>query len=225
MATYVITEACIGVKDATCVEVCPASCIHTTPDAPQYYIDPDVCIACEQCFFVCPVDAIFLDEDVPEHLTRYLDINADFFRNTKAVAEPVSFEQAMRIIEGVKAYAGSRGWGVSVSVVDPKGDPIFRGQTEGAAPETEQQALDKAYTAANLQTATHQFARAADAPTAIVPEGFDEKRWVTVGGGYCIFEGTEGIGGVGVAGGPTPQQDVACCQAGLEALRAIAGHH
>ena len=42
MATYVITEACIGVKDATCVDVCPAACIHTTPDAPQYYIDPEI---------------------------------------------------------------------------------------------------------------------------------------------------------------------------------------
>ena len=42
MPTYVITEACVGRKDATCVDVCPAACIHTTPDAPQYYIDPDL---------------------------------------------------------------------------------------------------------------------------------------------------------------------------------------
>ena len=27
--------------------------------------DPDVCIACEQCVIVCPVNAIFLDDDVP----------------------------------------------------------------------------------------------------------------------------------------------------------------
>ncbi len=225
MATYVITEACTGVKDATCVEVCPASCIHTTPEAPQYYIDPDVCIACEQCFFVCPVDAIYLDQDVPEHLTQYLEINAEFFRKTKAVAQPVSFEQAVRILNAVKEYASHRGWTVSVAVVDPVGKPVLTGGNDGASPETEQLALNKAYTAANLQTATHQFGRGADAPTAAVPEHFDETRRVDVGGGYCIFEGEDGIGGVGVAGCPAAQQDVACAQAGLEALRAAAGHH
>ena len=56
---YVITEACT--RDGACVEVCPVACIHTTPDAPQFYIDPDICIECEQCEVVCPVDAIYLD--------------------------------------------------------------------------------------------------------------------------------------------------------------------
>ncbi len=31
---YVITEACIGTKDASCTEVCPVDCIHPTPDEP-----------------------------------------------------------------------------------------------------------------------------------------------------------------------------------------------
>jgi NAD-dependent dihydropyrimidine dehydrogenase PreA subunit len=26
--TYVINEPCIGVKDSSCVEVCPVDCIH-----------------------------------------------------------------------------------------------------------------------------------------------------------------------------------------------------
>ena len=42
VTTYVITEACVGVKDATCVDVCPVACIHTTPEAPQFYIDPEI---------------------------------------------------------------------------------------------------------------------------------------------------------------------------------------
>ena len=56
--TYVIAEPCIGEKNGACVDVCPAGCIHTTPDAPQNYIDPAVCIECEQCVLVCPVDAL-----------------------------------------------------------------------------------------------------------------------------------------------------------------------
>ena len=40
--TYVITEPCIGEKNGACVDVCPAACIHTTPNAPQNYIDPEL---------------------------------------------------------------------------------------------------------------------------------------------------------------------------------------
>jgi len=55
--SYIITNLCTN--DGACVEVCPVACIHTTPGAPQFYIDPEVCIDCEQCEIVCPVDAIF----------------------------------------------------------------------------------------------------------------------------------------------------------------------
>ncbi|MGH7588067.1 MAG: ferredoxin, partial [Gemmatimonadota bacterium] len=37
--TYVITQPCIGVKDASCVEVCPVDCIYEGQD--MYYIHPD----------------------------------------------------------------------------------------------------------------------------------------------------------------------------------------
>jgi len=52
--TYVIAEPCIGVKDASCVDVCPVDCIHTTDEAPLYYIDPDECIDCGACEPACP---------------------------------------------------------------------------------------------------------------------------------------------------------------------------
>src|SRR6185312_4123651 len=53
--TYVITEPCIGVKDASCVEVCPVDCIHTDDEAQQYFIDPEECIDCAACVELCPV--------------------------------------------------------------------------------------------------------------------------------------------------------------------------
>ena len=43
---YVIAQPCIGVKDNSCVEVCPVDCIHATDDSEQYYINPDECIDC-----------------------------------------------------------------------------------------------------------------------------------------------------------------------------------
>lgn len=76
---YVITEPCIDLKDATCVDVCPVDCIHTTDEDRQYYIDPDICIDCEACVYVCPVDAIFYEEDVPEDQKHFIQLNRDYF--------------------------------------------------------------------------------------------------------------------------------------------------
>ena len=63
--TYVITQPCIGVKDASCVDVCPVDCIHPSQneegfdEAEQLYINPDECIDCGACEPACPVTAIF----------------------------------------------------------------------------------------------------------------------------------------------------------------------
>ena len=62
---YVITEPCIGTKDAACVDVCPVDCIHPRKDeatfeaAEMLYIHPDECIDCGACVPACPVEAIF----------------------------------------------------------------------------------------------------------------------------------------------------------------------
>ena len=84
---YVINEPCIGVKDASCTEVCPVDCIHPTPDEPgfaeaeQLYIDPEECIDCDACVEACPVDAIITSEDmVPPEWEHYIAKNAGYFR-------------------------------------------------------------------------------------------------------------------------------------------------
>ena len=79
---YVIAEACIGVKDKACVTVCPVDCIHEgTEPYDMLYINPDECIDCGLCEPECPVSAIFADSDVPKEQERFIQINADFFRN------------------------------------------------------------------------------------------------------------------------------------------------
>jgi ferredoxin len=76
---YVITEPCIGEKDASCVEVCPVDCIHAREEDEQYYIDPHACIDCGACLPVCPVKAIFPLANVPERWRMYIKRNADYF--------------------------------------------------------------------------------------------------------------------------------------------------
>lgn len=92
---YVITEPCVGVCDGACLPVCPTECIHGPIDPKgkgkelasmtdlaghQLYIDPDNCIDCVACVYVCPVKAIFLAEEVPEPWKHYIQKNADFFK-------------------------------------------------------------------------------------------------------------------------------------------------
>ena len=68
--TYVITEPCIDLLDISCVEVCPVDCIHYGEGTDRkLYIDPDECIDCGACEPVCPVTAIFAEDDVPEQWT------------------------------------------------------------------------------------------------------------------------------------------------------------
>ena len=83
---HVITEPCIGCKDAACVSVCPCDCIHPKKDeaghadVPQLYINPDDCIGCGLCVDECPVKAIFTEDDVPAEWKKYIQINADHFK-------------------------------------------------------------------------------------------------------------------------------------------------
>ena len=78
---YVITEACIGVKDKSCVDVCPVDCIYE--GAEMLYIHPDECIECGACQPVCPVSAIFMDAEVPAGQERFTELNADKSRSLK----------------------------------------------------------------------------------------------------------------------------------------------
>lgn len=75
--TYVIAEPCIDVVDRACVDECPVDCIYE--GSRSLYIHPDECIDCGACEPVCPVQAIFYEDDVPDEWTQYTDDNARFF--------------------------------------------------------------------------------------------------------------------------------------------------
>ena len=75
--TYVITDACIDVKDKACLAACPVDCIYE--GGRTLYIQPDECINCGLCETVCPVAAIHSDERLPPELHQFLAINSEFF--------------------------------------------------------------------------------------------------------------------------------------------------
>ncbi|HEX7082888.1 MAG TPA: ferredoxin family protein [Gaiellaceae bacterium] len=75
---YVITQPCIGTKDASCVEVCPVDCIHSDDNAEQYFINPDECIDCGACEPECPVEAIYPEDALPAKWEAFTAINAAY---------------------------------------------------------------------------------------------------------------------------------------------------
>ena len=84
--TYVITDPCIDVLDRSCVEVCPVDCIHDEEGVDRkLYIDPDECIDCGACEPVCPVTAIFAEDDVPDDQKEYTELDAKWFKDPDAV--------------------------------------------------------------------------------------------------------------------------------------------
>jgi NAD-dependent dihydropyrimidine dehydrogenase PreA subunit len=75
--TYVIAQPCVDLKDRACVDECPVDCIYEGKR--MLYIHPDECVDCGACEPVCPVEAIFYEDDTPEQWKDYYTANVHFF--------------------------------------------------------------------------------------------------------------------------------------------------
>jgi NAD-dependent dihydropyrimidine dehydrogenase PreA subunit len=78
--TYVITEPCVDVLDRACIEECPVDCIYAGRG--MLYIHPGECVDCGACEPVCPVEAIFYEDDVPSEWSAYIRANAELLSTT-----------------------------------------------------------------------------------------------------------------------------------------------
>ncbi|MFH5821843.1 ferredoxin [Georgenia sp. AZ-5] len=75
--TYVIAQPCVDVKDKACVDECPVDCIYEGERA--MYIQTEECVDCGACEPVCPVEAIYYEEDLPQQWSEYHRANVEFF--------------------------------------------------------------------------------------------------------------------------------------------------
>jgi ferredoxin len=74
---YVIAEPCVDVHDRGCVDECPVDCIYD--GVRKSYIQPDACVDCGACEPVCPVTAIYYEEELPNDWGVYARIEREFF--------------------------------------------------------------------------------------------------------------------------------------------------
>ena len=75
--TYIIAQPCVDLLDKACIEECPVDCIYEGER--MLYIHPDECVDCGACEPVCPVEAIFYEDDVPDQWKDYYKANVEFF--------------------------------------------------------------------------------------------------------------------------------------------------
>jgi ferredoxin len=60
-------------------------CFHE--DAEMLVIDPEVCIDCGACIPECPVQAIYVEEDVPEQWKSYIALNTEKSKSLPVITE------------------------------------------------------------------------------------------------------------------------------------------
>lgn len=75
--TSVIAHPCVDVKDRGCVDECPVDCV--CEGQRMLYIHPDECVDWGACEHVCPVEAIFYEDDVSVQWASCTAINAELF--------------------------------------------------------------------------------------------------------------------------------------------------
>ena len=73
---YVIAQPCVDVKDKACVDECPVDCIYE--GSRSLYINPNECVDCGACEPVCPTEAIFYEDDLPDEWAWYKDAAVSF---------------------------------------------------------------------------------------------------------------------------------------------------
>ena len=108
---YIIAEPCIGLKDRSCVDVCPVDCIYEGED--QLYIHPDECIDCGACEPVCPTKAIFPEDDLPDKWKEFTALNAELstkWPNINKQKEPLPTAEEYKEKEGKRSMLSMDGF-------------------------------------------------------------------------------------------------------------------
>jgi uncharacterized protein GlcG (DUF336 family) len=128
----------------------------------------------------------------------------------------LSIEDAQLLIEGAREHANEIGVPMCIAVVDESGNLIAFERMNGGKTTSITIATDKAFTAGAARKATHEYnevcqpgSLAFGIHTAI------GGRLCVVGGGLPVVVDGEYVGGIGISSG-TPQQDMACAEAGIQ---------
>jgi len=122
-------------------------------------------------------------------------------------------DAAIKVAQGAQKEAAKEHQRVTVEVLDRSGATRAVVRGDGAGPQTEQSAKNKAYTAVSFGKPTSQLAKNADSLRDIPGTLF-------LAGGVPVMSGGSPIAGIGVGGAPSGDIDERIANAGLDTIKA-----
>ncbi|GAA0679960.1 heme-binding protein [Marinobacterium maritimum] len=125
-------------------------------------------------------------------------------------------QDARLLIQGARQKADEIGVPMCIAIVDESGNLVAFERMDGGKITSVTIAQDKAFTAAAARKATHEYNEKC-VPGSLV-FGIHTAmggRLCVVGGGLPVSVDGEVVGGIGLSSG-TPDQDMACAQAGID---------
>ncbi|AKU09206.1 MULTISPECIES: GlcG/HbpS family heme-binding protein [Haloferax] len=132
------------------------------------------------------------------------------------MSDAINLETAKVLIEAAEAEAESMGLRMVITVANPEGNLIAQHRMDDAWLASVDISRNKAYTAAALQTPTHELAEPTHPGESLWGlQTTDENRLVVFGGGYPLEVDGEIVGTVGVSGGEV-SEDMAVASAAVE---------
>lgn len=128
----------------------------------------------------------------------------------------IPLETATELIEAAEAKAEEIDNPMVITVANEEGNLIAQHRMDGAWLASVSISRNKAYTAAALETPTHELAEPSEPGNSLYGlQTTDEGRIVIFGGGYPLERDGEIVGTIGVSGGAV-SQDRAVAEAGVE---------
>ena len=117
----------------------------------------------------------------------------------------LSCQDALRVVEGIRAEVEKQGKGAAIAVVDAHGELLAFVRTDGCKLPSIQIAINKAFTAARERTASRAVGDSSQ-QKGWPMSNFGDLRYTAWGGGLpLVYAGTV-VGGVGVSGLPEDEE-------------------
>ncbi len=132
------------------------------------------------------------------------------------MVESIALDTATELIEAAEAEAEAIDNPMVVAVANSEGNLVAQHRMDGAWLASVEISRNKAYTAAALETATHQLAEPSEPGNSLYGlQTTDEGRIVVFGGGYPLERDSDIVGAIGVSGGEV-SDDRRVAEAGVE---------
>ena len=139
------------------------------------------------------------------------------------MTDTIPLDDAKELIEAAEQRADEMGLKMVITVATPEGNLVAQHRMDDAWLASVNISRDKAYTAAALQTPTHELADPTQPGESLWGlQTTDESRIVVFGGGYPLEVDGDIVGTIGVSGGEV-EQDMEVASAGVERFEELTG--